>query len=775
MKNYEKENKTPKVKVLGEETLEEVKKEEKKVFRLKAIMDYLGNHKTQIIMILGALITLFTSLEVLGGKAAIYCTIIVAFIELVIFYIKNGLTETFLEMCVNTVMLIVNVINGTYTVDKTVTVEKESRDADNNVIGGFNPATGELTLGNNNEYNFLFSDKNEFIKPEDLSKISSAQYKLSTDGQSGTITIFDGDAQYNLDLQLDKNGKFLINNGDATIGTFDPKTNSITINNETGNDKTFAFTEAKDNKLVNLGDFEVSSAHINVNNGSNLITLVGKDGKEYSFDLTNPNEEGICEIKDVDGNKIGSFNSKTSELTIGEGGQSQVYDNFVMTNDGQLIDPKDMKIVSGSYNLKDRNITFTDAQGNDYKFGLGELSGKGTCEIMSNGTSVGLFNLNSGTFSFNNTQENLGKFIFTKDNQFINQENFDPKAIEIKVSTAEDQSDKILITNSDGTKYEFDAVLNKNSESLYDIKDAFGNKIGSFDSKTGEYYKGTSQENPIQFAKSTDGTYVDTSKLEVEDIKFNEEAGTINIIDKDGTSATFKVEDIDGDGKFIIKDANGNEIGHFTPGDVESSLTFNGQQSTKVDTLSEENKNMFNTIFENNRELSNYIKNGDYEGLKEALKDTLEETIGKDNPELLEKTQKVVDDMDLDGVKTKEEFLGALNKSLDDNGFDTVEDIKVFPSLEEILTHPAAIAGYSIATIILAALIRMLLKQILQKQQEEEQEKNQSFDINSKSNKGKSYENNIVEKNASDKKSKHTVSSPDDLNNINYNEQGKSK
>ena len=133
MKNYEKENKTPKVKVLGEETLEEVKKEEKKVFRLKAIMDYLGNHKTQIIMILGALITLFTSLEVLGGKAAIYCTIIVAFIELVIFYIKNGLTKTFLEMCVNTVMLIVNAINGTYTVDKTVTVEKESRDADNNV------------------------------------------------------------------------------------------------------------------------------------------------------------------------------------------------------------------------------------------------------------------------------------------------------------------------------------------------------------------------------------------------------------------------------------------------------------------------------------------------------------------------------------------------------------------------------------------------------------------------------------------------------------------
>lgn len=118
--------------VLGEEN-PEVEKEEKKAFKLKEFLDFLNSHKAQILMVLGALITLFTSLEVLGGKAAIYCTVVVAFIELVIFYIKNGLTQTFLDMCVNTVMLIVNTINGTYTVEKSVTVEKESRDANNNV------------------------------------------------------------------------------------------------------------------------------------------------------------------------------------------------------------------------------------------------------------------------------------------------------------------------------------------------------------------------------------------------------------------------------------------------------------------------------------------------------------------------------------------------------------------------------------------------------------------------------------------------------------------
>lgn len=133
--------------------------------------------------------------------------------------------------------------------------------------------------------------------------------------------------------------------------------------------------------------------------------------------------------------------------------------------------------------------------------------------------------------------------------------------------------------------------------------------------------------------------------------------------------------------------------------------------------------------------------------------------------------------MDLDGVKIKEEFLGALNKSLDDNGFDGVEDIKIFPSLEEILTHPAAIAGYSIAGIILAALLRMLIKQLLQKQEEKEAEKNKDFNVNTKSNKGNDSYNSKEEKGTSvkNKNEKQVISAPGDLDNIESKEQGKSK
>lgn len=83
--------------------------------KIKAMIE---KHKTELLMFLAAFITFCTSLTMLGGKIAVYCTIIIAIIELLVYYIKNGLTETFLNMCVTTVKMIVDVVNGVYTVEK---------------------------------------------------------------------------------------------------------------------------------------------------------------------------------------------------------------------------------------------------------------------------------------------------------------------------------------------------------------------------------------------------------------------------------------------------------------------------------------------------------------------------------------------------------------------------------------------------------------------------------------------------------------------------------
>ena len=105
-----------------------VKKEEKQTKEKVDIKGWFTKHKSDIIVVLGALIAFFTSLEAFGGKAAVYCTCVVAFIELFVFYMKNGVTEAFLNMCVATIKMIVDVLNGEYTKEVNQTVHKETVD-----------------------------------------------------------------------------------------------------------------------------------------------------------------------------------------------------------------------------------------------------------------------------------------------------------------------------------------------------------------------------------------------------------------------------------------------------------------------------------------------------------------------------------------------------------------------------------------------------------------------------------------------------------------------
>ncbi len=104
------------------------KKEEKQTKEKASFTKWLDDHKAHILVVLGALISFFTSLEAFGGKAAVYCTCIVAFIELFVFYMKNGVTEAFLNMCVATIKMIVDVLNGEYTKEVNQTVHKETVD-----------------------------------------------------------------------------------------------------------------------------------------------------------------------------------------------------------------------------------------------------------------------------------------------------------------------------------------------------------------------------------------------------------------------------------------------------------------------------------------------------------------------------------------------------------------------------------------------------------------------------------------------------------------------
>ena len=92
---------------------------------MNKIKEFIEEHKDKIIAIMMLLVTFFSALLSMGGKVAIFSTIMIAVIELVIFYIRNGLSDDFMELCVATTKLIVDVINGEYTKTKTVPVTPE--------------------------------------------------------------------------------------------------------------------------------------------------------------------------------------------------------------------------------------------------------------------------------------------------------------------------------------------------------------------------------------------------------------------------------------------------------------------------------------------------------------------------------------------------------------------------------------------------------------------------------------------------------------------------
>ena len=92
---------------------------------MSKVKGYINANKDKILAILMLLITFFSALLSVGGKLAIFSTIMIAVIEVIIFYLKNGLTDKFFELCVSTVKLIVDVINGEYTETKIVAASDE--------------------------------------------------------------------------------------------------------------------------------------------------------------------------------------------------------------------------------------------------------------------------------------------------------------------------------------------------------------------------------------------------------------------------------------------------------------------------------------------------------------------------------------------------------------------------------------------------------------------------------------------------------------------------
>ncbi len=576
---------------------------------------------------------------------------------------------------------------------------------------------------------FILSSNNEFVNINNINNIDTIDCNIDPATNSGTITLHDGDVSYQLDLVLGEDGLYDVKFGDNVIGSFDATKNQLSLDNE--NQESFTFAEDINGKFVNLENLEVKSGSLNTDTNNFTITLVDENGVEYTFNIEDKIESGTYNISDANGNNIGTFNPSTGLLDLTQSGGEQT--SFVVSKEGDFLNIEDLDVQGGSFDLEKKTITLLDEEGNSYTFDLGDVNKSGSADILFNGQSIGSFNTKTGELQLGDNDP-INDFSVSYDNQLVDLSELNPKTLEFEYMKMDKDGTQIIsITDEDGTEYQFSATKSSANPDIYIIKDAEGEVIATFNPKTGELFMGDNTEEPFAtFMKTNDGKFVDPTKIEAENFECDYEKGTISITDKDGSTFEFNIQDTNGDGIFVIVDANNNKIGTLTPGDIESELdlSLSGGKSFDITTLSDENKQLFSKLFENSDLFSDFIRRNDYNGLKDALNDELENLIGEDNPELLEKAQNVVNDMNLDGVKTKEDFRGSLNESLENNGFNQVEDIKMDIPWQDILTSNGAIAGYiSVGGIILGALIRALIKYLLEKNNDnEKQEEQNNFD-----------------------------------------------
>ncbi len=680
---------------------------------------------------------------------------------------------------------------------------------DNNIkVGIYDKATNQIiSSGQDNSINLNDSFtlyNGQYINFSNNALNTSDIEYVNVDINNKNIYI--DSSEYNLEQMKDANGDnidmWVVKDSSGNIiAVYNSETNQII---SSGQDNSIHLAQAPDNNYYPLTGTPINTSNINYvalnlegeNKTINLNITNGDTTENLQCTLTalytdENTGNTIYAIEDNAGKTIAIYDLNTNKIISSGQDNSISLDNF-LASDNYYIN---LSQFNDSYKLNTSNINNVVLNINDEKIIIDNLrynlipfeSGSHVYIIQnpSNSTFVGLYN--SETNQIVSVGENNSIYLAQASNNNYYPLTGEPLDTSNINSVSFIFNDENTIVEINGESYNMIRIdTNEGNNFIYFIQDQETEDfVAIYNSKTNQIVS-TGENNSVDlddFISQGNGIY---NKPEISEL-FRPQPNLSFAVVRPQTPSSFVVANqisANGHNSTTLEESNNNQNNlqnSSSQTNSEGDNSFDDIKSAtysimnKENVITDENKKIFNTIFENNEELSNYLQRSDYEGLKKALNEELEELLGETNPKLLETTQKVVDDMELDGVKTKEEFLGALNKSLDDNGFDTVEDIKVFPSIDDILTNPAIIATYSVASIILAALIRMLLKQILQKQQEEEQEKNQSFDINSKSNKGKSYENNIVEKNASDKKSKHTVSSPDDLNNINYNKQGKSK
>ena len=107
---------------------------------------------------------------------------------------------------------------------------------------------------------------------------------------------------------------------------------------------------------------------------------------------------------------------------------------------------------------------------------------------------------------------------------------------------------------------------------------------------------------------------------------------------------------------------------------LPSNNMINGNNNDN-NIISDDTKQALSDLLRNNNNtIKGYIADGNLEGLKEYLNNEIQNTLpGAENQEIASLAQQVINDMQLEGTKTYEDFIEKLNQSLELNNLPTLD------------------------------------------------------------------------------------------------------
>ena len=233
--------------------------------------------------------------------------------------------------------------------------------------------------------------------------------------------------------------------------------------------------------------------------------------------------------------------------------------------------------------------------------------------------------------------------------------------------TIDNNNISITIGNNEPSTYALVSTTTAEDNTIYYIQNAEGKNVAIYDDNTKEIIS-AGRYNSIdiseEFTLNANGVY--TRTLQNSDSILTAAAADSSSVPNDALRNIALSTPLS---LMSTSAASTQEYDQVITGTTMSSTTSSANNNTADGT-----QEVFNELLDDpNATIKGYIADGNFEGLKEYLNKKLSSIVGDDNTETLTAAKQVIADMQLNNVKTYEDFIDKLNDSLAFNNLPTLD------------------------------------------------------------------------------------------------------